>query len=170
MPVGGQVIAFTGSIANNALTGTYSINGGCANGDQGNLTGFKVPGIGGTWRIIFDVNEQHAGLGTATLAQGGASSEGSFGVRGRATNNFQGTSCYEGTITSGTFPSPSYLMGTSVAFEVKTADGGTVSFLGTLKQDGEISGFHRVVGGACNGEFGGACLGRNLQASCHVPF
>jgi hypothetical protein len=49
-------------------------------------------------------------------------------------------------------------------------DGGTVNFLGTLKEDGEISGVHHVVGGICDGYFGGACFGRNLQASCHVPF
>jgi hypothetical protein len=68
------------------------------------------------------------------------------------------------------FPSPSYMIGTSVNLEIKTVDGGTVSFVGALKQDGEISGSHHVVGGACDGYFGGACLGRNLQASCHVPF
>jgi hypothetical protein len=171
-PVDGQVIALTGGIANNALTGTYTISGGCANGDQGILNGFKVPGISGTWRIIFDVNEQHVGGGSAVLTQGSASSEGSFGVGGTVDNNDATTPlCYSGAITAGIFPSPSYIMGTSVSLETKANDGGTVVFLGTLNPaSGEISGFHQVFGGICDGYFGGACLGRNLQASCHVPF
>jgi hypothetical protein len=39
--VAGQVVTFTSSITNSAFTGTYTINGGCANGDQewaGSLT------------------------------------------------------------------------------------------------------------------------------------
>src|SRR5438874_9955013 len=41
--VSGQVTTFTGSITDTAFTGTYTINGGCANGDQGNVTGTKIP-------------------------------------------------------------------------------------------------------------------------------
>jgi hypothetical protein len=78
--VGGQVITFRASIANNALTGAYAVNGGCANGDQGNVAGFKVPAFSGTWRSGFEINEEHF-FGLANLT-GSASSEGSFGIVG----------------------------------------------------------------------------------------
>ena len=169
VPVNGQVIALTASVANNAFTGTYAIDGGCTNRDRGNITGLKVPSVSGTWRIIFDVNEQHVGLGRAMLTQGTAEPEGSFGIGGTTTNSIVGSSCYAGTITAGTFPSPSYIMGSSVNLVIKTVDGGTVSFLGTLNQNGEIAGYYQVAGGVCDGYFGGACLGRSLQSSCHVP-
>lgn len=74
--VDGQVITLTGGITNNALTGTYAING-CANGDQGNVTGFKVPDINGTWKAIYDINGAQS-IGVATMTQGSAGSEGSF--------------------------------------------------------------------------------------------
>ena len=133
--VDGQVITFTVNLNNtdsNALAGTYAINGGCANGDQGNVTGSKVPAINGTWRIILDINDALEQDRT-TLAQESTGPEGSFGVNGTAFIN--APSCFSGTITSGTFPSPSYIMGTSVNLEIETADG-TITFLGTMDQFG----------------------------------
>ncbi|MGA9988245.1 MAG: hypothetical protein WBP69_10720 [Terriglobales bacterium] len=52
--VDGQVITFAGNITNKAnfadtLTGTYAINGGCANGDQGNVTGYSMGAFNGSW-------------------------------------------------------------------------------------------------------------------------
>lgn len=44
-PVRGQVMTFSGAITNNTFTGTYSINGGCADGEQGNVAGIIVPSI-----------------------------------------------------------------------------------------------------------------------------
>jgi hypothetical protein len=169
-PVDGQVISLAGSVVDNAFNGTYAIEGGCADGEHGELTGFNVGQINGGWRIIFDVNEQHVGLGIATLTVGSASPEGSFGITGTVTNSFQDTSCFEGTISSGKFPNASYIMGTTVKLEFETADGGIVSFIGKLQDDGQITGRHEVTGGICDGYFGGACLGRDLFSSCHVPF
>ena len=164
--VDGQVITFTVNLNNtdsNALAGTYAINGGCANGDQGNVTGSKVPAINGTWRIILDINDALEQDRT-TLAQESTGPEGSFGVNGTAFIN--APSCFSGTITSGTFPSPSYIMGTSVNLEIETADG-TITFLGTMDQFGtKILGSHQIVGGICGGFAGPACLGRSLQSSC----
>ena len=169
-PVDGQIIAVTASLVNNALTGTYAIDGGCANGDQGNITGLNVPSIAGTWRVIFDVNEQHVFLGTATMTQGSARPDGSFGLTGKVeTNNTTNLlSCFLGTIASGTFPSPSYIVGTSLALEIQTDDG-TVTFLGGLKQDGEIWGHHTVSGGTCDGYSGGACFGPDPRGGCSTP-
>jgi hypothetical protein len=44
----GQVATFTGNITDTAFTGTYTIHGGCADGEQGNVTGIKIPTIANT--------------------------------------------------------------------------------------------------------------------------
>jgi hypothetical protein len=77
-----------------------------------------------------------------------ASTEGSFGISGTVSLR---TSCFgSGTITPGTFPSGSFIIGTSVALEIKT-DNGTVTFLGTLSRDrSEITGNYTVSGGTCD--------------------
>jgi hypothetical protein len=156
-----------------ALTGTLTgINACCANGDQGNITGFKLPGFAGTWRSGFEINEEHY-YGLATLTQDSASSEGSFGIFGTVQDSAQSgqphESCLSGTITSGTFPSASFIIGSSVSLAIQTNDG-TIVFSGTMNQDGsEIIGIHRIVGGTCNGFFGAACLGRDFHALCQLP-
>jgi len=163
--INGQIITLTGGITNNALTGTYAIKGGCADGDQGNVTGLKVPNINGTWRAIYDVNGAHD-VGLATMSQDTAGVQGSFGVAGS-----DDSSCFAGTITPGMSPTPSFIMGTSVAIEIK-ASGGTIVFDGTMNQDGTgIFGQYDVFGDPCGGvvETGFACFLRDHQGTCSFP-
>lgn len=166
-PVDGQVIALDGSITNGVLTGTYSISGSCANDDQGNVTGFKVRDINGIWKAIYDINGAQS-IGEATMTQASADSEGSFGLTGTSDDESR---CFAGTITPGTFPSPSFIMGTSVAFEIK-ASGGNVVFDGTMNEDGtRILGSFHVIGGPCNDfvTFGFACFLRDRHGTCSFP-
>jgi len=154
--VSGQITTFTGTISDDALngtdsafTGTYTISGGCANGDHGSVTGIRIPFIGNTLNgtfttsggATFDVAGDEAQYGTP-------STEGSYGISGTVTFR---TSCFSsGTVKPGTFPSGSFIIGTSVALEIKT-DNGTVTFLGTLNRDrSEIRGAYTVVGGTCD--------------------
>ena len=163
--VDGQIITLTGGINTNVLSGTYAINGGCANGDQGNVTGFKVPDINGTWRAIYDVNGTHD-IGLATMSQDTTGVQGSFGVGGS-----DDSSCFAGTITPGMFPTPSFIMGTSVVIEIR-ASGGSIIFDGTMNQDGtEILGQYDVFGEPCSGvvETGFACFLRDRQGACSLP-
>src|ERR1700756_3534314 len=46
-PVDAQVATLTGSVTDTTFTGTYTINGGCADGDHGSVTGIKVPSVTG---------------------------------------------------------------------------------------------------------------------------
>ena len=153
--VAGQVATFTGTFSDpgtylpGQFTGTYAINGGCADGEKGNATGVKVLYIGNTLNGTFT----RLGGGTFSvagdMAQGSASSSaGSFVIAGTVTFN---TSCFSsGTMASGTFPSGSFIMGTSVAFEIATSNG-TVAFLGTLNPaTGEIDGDYTISGGTCD--------------------
>jgi hypothetical protein len=51
---------------------------------------------------------------------------------------------------SGTFPSGSYIISTSVVLEIETGNG-TVTFTGTASQGtGEVNGDYAVSGGTCD--------------------
>jgi len=163
-----QVITFTGSVANDSLTGIYSISGGCADGDRGTVTGSKVRPINGTWRIIFVWNDQQVGKGLAGLTQATTSPHGSFAVVG-AVSNSSAAVCFEGTVTGETLPSHSFIIGRSVTLEIETRCG-TVVFRGTVNgAGGEIVGRYRVFGGTLDGRSGVACLGRDLFRNCYLP-
>jgi hypothetical protein len=151
-PVDGQVISLAGTITKKEgypyqLTGTYTIDGGCASGDQGNVTGYSVDGINGLWYgNLTSAGGVDIHWGTDRLGQVGASSEGSFGLTGNF--NFEGGCFNSGKLTPGTFPTPSFILGTSVALNIPT-DNGTVAFVGTADPDGLIRGTYTVIDGSC---------------------
>ena len=157
--VDGQVITFTGIATNNALTGTYAINGGCASGDQGSLNGFTIPAISGRWRGRTIVNDQTGNL-TVTLTQGNANADASSGLSG-STSDATYFVCDEGTIASGTLTTPgSWIIGTQVFLQIQTANG-RVDFSGTVDQAGSpIRGGLKYVDGPCDGFFGEATFNR----------
>jgi hypothetical protein len=149
----GQVMTFTGAITNSTFTGTYSINGGCADGEQGNVAGRNVPiidvGGGNTLNGTFTNSGGDTFDVSADIAQSiNASPDGSFAITGTAT--FQ-TSCFNsGTLTSGRFPSGSYILGESVALLIHVGNG-TLAYLGTEDlATGQISGTYTVSGGTCD--------------------
>jgi len=150
--VGGQVLTLTVSISGigNAFTGTYTINGGCANGDHGTVTGREVGVIRGALSGTFTTFGGETFDMEGYINPGYASSEGSFGISGTATF---GTSCFgSGRIVAGTFPSGSFMIGTSVVLAIQT-DNGTFIFVGTDTDHGgigEISGEYTVTGGTCD--------------------
>ena len=154
----GQVVAFTGRFSNTALigmytfTGTYKINGGCGDGDEGTVTGINIPPIANQLSGTFiDNSARHIFHVTGNIAQSNsASPEGSYAITGTAPSTFD-TACFAtGTIRPGTFPSGSFILGTSVDFEFDTSNG-TLTFLGTLNRDKtEIDGNYTVAGGACD--------------------
>jgi hypothetical protein len=151
-PVHGQVITINGAFTgypNNTFSGTYSINGGCADGEQGNVTGISVPGMGNTLNGTFTNSMGDTFDVTTDLGQNStASSAGSFGLRGTAAFT---THCFSsGTITTGSFPSGSFVLGTSVALVIDTGNG-TLTFLGTANlPKNEINGSYTVAGGTCD--------------------
>lgn len=152
-PVAGQVMTLTGSIAEDSLTkaakftGTYSIHGGCADGDQGNMTGAEIAAMKGNWAGDLTADAGNTNRVALALTQGNAASEGNFVLTGTA--SFESGTCFkQGTIASGTFPSGSYVMGTAVSLKIET-DNGVVNFLGTAEADGLVRGNYTVVGGTC---------------------
>jgi hypothetical protein len=150
----GQVITFAGNIPNqpnfaDTLTGTYAINGGCANGDQGNVTGYIADAFNGVWYgNLTTAGGADIHWGTNQLGQLGPSSEGSFGLTGAF--NFDGACFNAGNLTPGTYPTPSFHLGTSVVLNIPT-DNGNIAFVGTAGPDqgGLIVGTYTVTGGSC---------------------
>jgi hypothetical protein len=148
--VGGQVLTLEGSVSKKSgfpyvLDGTYAVNGGCADGEQGKVAGVSVNSITGYWAGNLTTSGPGNIHWDTQLAQGEASSEGSFGLRG----TFGFDSCFQsGTITSGTFPTSSFIMGRSVNLEIKTSNG-RITFLGTAESDGLIRGNFTATGGDC---------------------
>lgn len=145
---GGQVATFTGTVANDTFTGTYAVHGGCADGDQGNVTGMRVPLIPNQWSGTFTGSGGQNFSLAAQLAESTASPQGSFGVTGTASFT---KSCFgSGTVAPGNYPSGSFVLGTRVALEIKT-DSGTVNFLGTDNPvTGEITGDYTISGSSCD--------------------
>lgn len=151
-PLHGQIMTVTGAftgLSNNTFTGTYSIKGGCADGEKGSVAGINVPTIGNSLNGVFTTSGGDTFDVAVNAGQNGSSSSaGSFGISGTAT--FQ-TSCFSsGTIASGRFPSGSFILGTSVALVIETGNG-TLAFLGTEDlATSEISGSYKVTGGTCD--------------------
>jgi len=146
-PVAGQVITFTGTFTN-TFTGKYSIDGGCADGEAGNVTGSNVPYMEDNLNGTFTNPGGNTFDATGSITQGGANSDGSFGISGTAA--FQ-TACFpSGTVTSGELSGGSYILGTAVALVIDTGNG-TLNFLGTEDASGgSISGSYTVTGGTCD--------------------
>ena len=154
--VDGQVTTLTGTISDNTLTathlpgefiGTYVINGGCAGGDKGNVTGVKISSMAGNWAGDLTSETGDTNRLVVTLAQGAATSEGIFGLTGTAF--FEVGTCFKSAkITSGKFPSGSYVMGNSVSLEIQT-DNGVIVLVGKANGDGLIRGNYMLAGSTC---------------------
>ena len=147
----GQVITLVGSITEkigfpDSLTGTYAISGGCADGDQGNSTGYNVISLAGYWAGNLTTAGGQTIHWDTQLNQDGPNAEGSFGLNG----NFTFDGCFaSGTATSGTFPSASYILGTAVTLDINTGNS-KMAFVGTMEPYGLIEGTYTVSGGTCN--------------------
>jgi hypothetical protein len=146
---------FYGTVVSDTFTGTYKIDGGCAAGDQGTVTGNYIDSIArqsdptqlsGTFTSSSAQQKFHV---TGNIVQNdSASAEGSFAITGNATFD---TPCLGvGAIPAGTYPSGSFILGTSVGLEFDTGNG-TLTFLGKLNPDrNTISGNYTVSDGTCN--------------------
>ena len=158
--LGGQVVTFTGNFTSTTFTGTYSINGGCAGGDQGSVTGanFSYIATGNSWSGTLTSSTQNSFTVSGEFAQStDSSTQGSFAITGAATafgtpTTFDSPCFSAGTIIPGVFPNGSFILGNIVSLEIQT-DNGFVVFLGTanpLTGDGKISGQYNVSGGTCD--------------------
>lgn len=117
--VAGQVLTIVASgTAGTALTGTYTVAGGCDAGDQGTVTAGAVPSISGTWKgTIVDQNSETVTVTMALTQAATASTDGTFALTGNLT--YTGSTCsISGTLTAGN----AYISGTSIAMQGNTIE------------------------------------------------
>src|SRR4051812_847260 len=117
--VTGQVIKVTGWITSASTgTGTYTITGGCANVDHGNITAMHVPAISGTWKAT-EVSGSTTITTTVNITQQATSSpDGSFPLTGTVT--FTNSAC----APTGTIDPMSFTAGDIVAVALNTNEVG----------------------------------------------
>lgn len=153
--VDGQVFSVTATLTSStAISGTYAIAGGCADGDRGTATAAAVPSISGAWDgPVISSGGSNVRL-SVTLAQATvASADGSFPLTGTLT--YTGSSCsLSGTITNG-FVAGSYLLMNATTVETDGSQG-NVFYNHILLDSGSnpqnMTGTYEVAYGLCDGD------------------
>ena len=149
--VNGQIFILSGTITKkigfpDSLTGTFAINGGCSDGDQGSSSGYNVLSLARYWAGNLTTTGGQSIHWDTQLNQNGPASEGSFGLSG----SFTLDNCFaSGTATGGTFPSASYILGTAVVLDINNGNS-NLTFVGTMEPDGLIEGTYTITGGGCD--------------------
>lgn len=158
--VDSQYIALNGTMANSGgiVTGTYAVNGGCADGGAGTFTFTRYAPLTGTYTgsATDSTGTVHTVSITSTQSIG-ATGGGAFDLTGKAT--FSGFSCFtQSTSAKGT------ISGSAVDLTFVTDDraGSTIHMTGNATADagGIASVLYAVSGGGCSGQTGTATLAR----------
>ncbi len=151
--IASQTITVSGTISGSTLSsGTYSITGGCANGDKGTVTGYIVPPFTNTYTGTFVSGLTSVGV-SVTTSQSGPTSDGIYQVTGSAT--FTGSPCFSsGTITA------SEIAGGYMEVTISTPNGGTLEFAGEITNSSgkTITVTYEVTAGTCAGNSGSGSL------------
>jgi hypothetical protein len=146
--IAGQVITFTGSVSGVEFSGTYSITGGCASGDRGQLGGHRVPSISDVMAFTFTSSSKETFSATGQLLEAPPTAEGVFPLTG-APFVFSGSCFHSGAVQAGAYPQGSFVIGTSVALRIET-DNGMLVFHGVVDPTSRIIvGDYTVNGGTC---------------------
>jgi hypothetical protein len=158
--VAGQVITINGKVSlhapaganstlNGTLDGTYMTKGGCAEGDNGTLTGVQVPLLNYALLGTFTPSTGQAFDATIDAAQDQtASSAGSFAMKGTA--SFTAACFNSGSLNAGTFPAGSFIVGKFVTLRIGTSNG-VITLTGAADPvSGQVTGAYSISGGTCD--------------------
>jgi hypothetical protein len=141
-PVANQIMTIKGTMTSSSLSGTYSVAGGCANGDSGTLAGQTVPAYNATMTGTFLSNSGLSVPVSIITTQSGPDIHGMFSLSGTVT--FKNSPCFAtGTITN------SIVTGDAIGVTITANDGGSVVFSG-WNTSGTIIGQYLVNGGKCS--------------------
>lgn len=153
-PVNNQVLTITGTTdaKGNSITGTYSVQGGCAAGDQGSFSGNKIPALDGNWKAQF-AGASNLSFGLAQTAP--ASNTGYDGIAGSSSSS-SSPLCFAGEVNGN-------IAGTGLYFIVTSGDILTqpdqIEFQGTINLAGtQMTGSYSGLSGNCTGMSGSAIL------------
>jgi hypothetical protein len=150
----GGVLTIKGTVSGpKSLLATFSVAGGCADGEQGSVMGTYVPPLTGTWKATEDVAGSQVTI-TLTLTQSSTvSPQGFFSISGTA--QYEGSPCeLSGTVD----PLISLVSGSLVGIMVNTSEAGGNSgqvLYGGMLQDPQTAtsfqGFENILMGSCTG-------------------
>jgi hypothetical protein len=156
LPVNGQIVTLVLAGVGNNLSGTYSIAGGCANGDHGTITAVYAAPVTGTWTATFTDGSSSVNA-VATLTQAAsADAHGRFPLTGSI--SFSGSPCSTGgnIITSNS----SAVWGDITSAVITTNDvgggQGALNYVGVVADPTNpvnMSGDSTVTAGICSGNF-----------------
>ncbi|HWB32944.1 MAG TPA: hypothetical protein VG714_07215 [Acidobacteriaceae bacterium] len=158
-PVQNQTLQLSGTWSNGSIvSGTYSVTGGCGNGDHGTITGFVVPSFSGTYTGTFTSVSGLQIKTTIMVAQATTpGSDGEYSLSGTAT--FDSPCFTSGTIAADPY---SYVLGGFVETTITTGNG-LVEFGGTITDStgNTLTGNYSVTGGTgCAGDSGAGTVNR----------
>lgn len=144
-PLTGQVLTITGKASQDfkTVTGTYSIKGGCADGDRGDLSAWKVPPVTGTWKGTLTYPEP--GTLTLNLTQRDEHKEGVTTVSGTAT--ISGWSCWDPGVTTLNFGG---ILASNMLVEAYQSSGAYFDYMSWSNSTGNsLTGTFYIEGGSC---------------------
>lgn len=161
-PDGGKIsISGTTTTDGSSITGSYSISGGCADGDKGSVQATRIPPITGTYTGAFtSSNDGSQFQVSANLSQGTGSGKqfgevltGSTEISGNA--QITGSPCFTtATTDEGMVLGPFF-------YAEFTGPNGNIVVLGSVSNDGrQIKAAYFVDGGNCAGDQGEGILSR----------
>jgi hypothetical protein len=156
--VNGQFFSLTTTVSDDgsSMQGSYTVSGGCADGEKGNFKGTRISTVVGNYvgpLTGVATRSIQAALTQSTLPNG----DGNFLLAGKAT--FTGFSCF-GSGSIGT-PGSAVVSGSSVhaTFVTDEAAGSSVLLTGkTSISANQIAVTYQVNGGACNGQTGSGTI------------
>lgn len=149
--VTGESITITGAANSGGITGSYSISGGCADGDYGTIAAVLVPPVSGNWSGTFASNGTNQPA-TASFAQDVPNTDGFSPLSGSIA--FSGSPCFtSGTLEAG----QSWSLGNIVQAVVAMNDGSQLTLNGFLT-DASTNANTMTVNFSING---GNCTGQS---------
>jgi len=148
----GEVITISGTASSNVITGTYSIQAGCAQGDHGTVTAVLLAPATGGWNGTV-TSGKTASVASAALSQDLPNDDGYSLLSGTIT--FAGSKCN----VSGAFTDEqSWVLGNVVQGVAKLNDGGVMALNGfitdTSTAANKMTLNFSIKGGACAGQTG----------------
>ncbi len=155
----GQVITVTATAASaSSLTGTYTVTGGCDDGDSGTVTASAAVPITGTWAgTLSNCEAGRNGCANANISfdmtqATTAATDGGFPLTGTVTYNDSGCSV-SGTVTSGEIYG-SFLVLNASTVDQNEEDGSfkyNQVLLDNPSSPASMTGSYQVTSGECNG-------------------
>lgn len=161
--VSGQVFSMVATeTTDSALSGTYTITGGCGSGDHGTVSANVVPSISGTWSgSVIGTGGPNVSLSIALHQAANAAADGTFALTGNLT--YTGSDCsMSGTVIDASIAG-TYILASGSTKDTDGSDGSfsyTNVLLDNNRNPENMTGTYQVDFGLCDGDMQSLTLKR----------